>query len=47
MRGSKDGFKGYTFLDKCSNKGKTVTIVKDKNGKVYGGFTDLVFDGSQ
>lgn len=47
MRGSRDGFKGRTFLEKCCNKEKTVTIVKDTNGKVYGGYTDLVFDGSQ
>ena len=47
MRGSKDGFKGQTFLDKCSEKRNTVTIVKDTNGKVYGGYTDIAFDGSQ
>ena len=46
MRGSVDGFKGQTFLDKCSKKGKTVTIVKDTTGKVFGGYTDIVFDGS-
>lgn len=41
MRGSVDGFKGQTFLNKCSNKGKTVTIVYDTNGKVFGGYTDM------
>ena len=46
MRGSVDGFKGQTFLDKCCKKGKTVTIVKDTNGRVFGGYTDLEFDGS-
>ena len=34
------------LLDKCCKKGKTVTIVKDTNGKVFGGYTDLEFDGS-
>ena len=46
MRGSVDGFKGQTFLDKCKNKGKTITIVRAKNGKIFGGYTDLNFDGS-
>ena len=45
MRGSVDGFKGQTFIDKCSRKGKTVTIVKDTNGKIFGGYTDLEFNG--
>jgi hypothetical protein len=43
MRGSIDGFKGQTFLDKCSNKGKTVTVVKDTLNKIFGGYTDLNF----
>ena len=40
MRGSWDGFKGNTFLNKCSNKEKTVIIVKDTNSKIFGGYTD-------
>jgi len=46
MRGSTDGFTAQAFLNKCCKKGKTVIIVKDKSGKVFGGFTDLEFDGS-
>ena len=46
MRGSVDGFKGETFLEKCKNKGKTITIVKAIDGKVFGGYTDLNFTGS-
>lgn len=41
MRGSCDGFKGQTFLDKCSKKGKTVILIKDTNNKIFGGYTDL------
>jgi hypothetical protein len=33
-------------LDKCSKKGKTVTIVKDTTGRIFGGFSDVEFDGS-
>ncbi len=46
MRGSVDGFKDQTFLDRCYKKGKTVTIVKDYTGKVFGGYADVEFDGS-
>ena len=46
MRGSVDGFKGTVFMDKCKNKGKTVTIVKSTDGKVFGCYTDLDFNGS-
>jgi len=45
MRGSRDGFKAKTFIDKCSNKGKTVTIVKSLEGKIFGGYTDLNING--
>jgi hypothetical protein len=45
MRGSVDGFKGETFLNKCCNKGKTITIVKAIDGKVFGAYTDLNFNG--
>jgi hypothetical protein len=46
MRGTIDGFKGTVFMDKCKNKGKTVTIVKSTEGRVFGGYTDLDFNGS-
>ncbi len=46
MRGSVHGFKGTVFMDKCKNKGKTVTIVKSTEGRVFGGYTDLDFSGS-
>jgi len=46
MRGSVDGFKATVFMDKCKNKGKTITIVKAKHGNVFGAFTDLNFTGS-
>ena len=44
MRGTVDGYKGKTFLDKCKKKGKKITIVKADDGKVFGGYTDLNFD---
>jgi hypothetical protein len=44
MRGSVNGYKIETFLEKCSKKKKTVTIVKATDGKVFGGYTDLDFE---
>ncbi len=46
MRGSVDGYKGQTFLNKCKNKGKTITIVKTDDEKAFGLYTDINFDGS-
>jgi len=46
MRGSVDGFKGSVFMDKCKNKGKTITIVKSTDSRVFGGYTDLNFNGN-
>jgi hypothetical protein len=41
MRGSVDGFNGQTFLNKCSNKGKTIVLIRDTKNKIFGGYTDL------
>ena len=47
MRGSVDGFNGKTFLDKCCYKGKTLTIVKDYDERIFGAFTDINIDGNR
>lgn len=39
-RASRDGFSHTTFRKKCSNKGPTLTIINDANGRVFGGFVD-------
>ena len=46
MRGSEDGFSYETFSNKCFNKGETLTIVMDTEGNIFGGYTDINFDGS-
>ena len=33
-------------MDKCCKKGKTVTIVKDTTGRIFGGYSDVELDGS-
>ena len=38
-RGTRDGFSGSVFHSLCDNKGPTITLMKSKKGKVFGGFT--------
>eukprot|EP00588_Corethron_pennatum_P027358 CAMPEP_0194312080 /NCGR_PEP_ID=MMETSP0171-20130528/9001_1 /TAXON_ID=218684 /ORGANISM="Corethron pennatum, Strain L29A3" /LENGTH=601 /DNA_ID=CAMNT_0039066451 /DNA_START=172 /DNA_END=1977 /DNA_ORIENTATION=+ len=40
-RGSRDGYSGSTFHEKCNNQGATVTVIKSTEGFVFGGFADL------
>jgi hypothetical protein len=37
-RGTKDGMNATTFHNLCNNKGPTVSVMKSKHGKVFGGF---------
>eukprot|EP00804_Cyclotella_cryptica_P029138 CCRYP_005305-RA/>CCRYP_005305-RA protein AED:0.32 eAED:0.32 QI:309/1/1/1/0.66/0.5/4/823/587 len=39
-RASRDGFSHTSFRKKCSNRGPTLTIINDANGRVFGGFVD-------
>lgn len=38
-RGSKDGFNGKSFHQKCDGKGPTFTVIKTDKGFMFGGFT--------
>ena len=38
-RGSRDGFRSSDFHAKCNHKAKTLTIMKDTSGKIFGGYT--------
>ena len=44
-RWSEARYNSQIFVDKCKNKGKTITIVKGANGNVFGAYTDLNFTG--
>ncbi len=44
LRGSVDGFSSQVFHQKCDKKGKMMCIVKDTNGKIFGGYTELDFE---
>jgi len=39
-KGTKDGMTSNAFHEKCNNRGPTVTIIKSKHGKIFGGFID-------
>ena len=40
-RGSRDGFGSDDFHKKCDNKGKTLTLVKNTSGHIFGGFATI------
>ena len=43
-RASRDGYSSLDFHNKCDGKANTITFVKTKTGKRFGGYTDLVWD---
>ena len=40
-RGSRDGFEPETFHRLCDGQGKTLTIIKNNKGFIFGGFTSV------
>ena len=44
-RGSRDGFKSSDFHKMCDNKGKTLVLVKNTSGHVFGGFASVPWGG--
>jgi len=40
-RGSRDGFDAATFHRLCDGKPNTVTVIKNTNGFIFGGFTSI------
>ena len=46
FKGSKDGHNSSAFHKACDNKGPTVTVIKSKAGKIFGGFIDLPWKSS-
>ena len=47
IRGSKDGFSAKDFHSKCDGKDYTVAFIETKNGRRFGGFTEVKWDQSQ
>jgi hypothetical protein len=46
-RASRDGFKAADFHGLCDNKGATVTVIRSKEGYVFGGYADQSWDCSK
>jgi hypothetical protein len=42
-RGSRDGFGGLAFHDRCDGHANTVTLIRDTGGNIFGGFTPLAW----
>ena len=42
-RGNRDSFKAARFHELCDNKGPTLSIIKSKCGKVFGGYTSTAW----
>ena len=40
-RGSRDGFLSKNFHDYCDNKGPTITLYKNNNGNIFGGYSSI------
>ena len=40
-RASRDGFRAYDFHSRCDGFESTLTIVKSKNGNIFGGYTTI------
>ena len=46
FRASENKYKASNFHSKCDGYNNTLTLVKTKNGKIFGGFTDAQWDQS-
>ena len=45
--GSRDGDSAKSFHQKCDNKGPTLTLCKEKNGIIFGGYTEANWDSEK
>ena len=45
-RGSRNGFGSNNFHSVCNNKGKTLVLIKNTSGHVFGGFASVSWDSS-
>jgi hypothetical protein len=45
-RGSRDGFRGSDFHEKCDDQSNTVTVILTTKGFIFGGFAPISWDSS-
>ena len=41
FRGTRDGMTNTAFYNKCVNEGPTLTLIKNQNGYIFGGFVSI------
>ena len=41
FRGSRDGMTADNFHNKCDNNGKTITLIKNDKGNIFGGYASI------
>jgi hypothetical protein len=46
FRGSRDGWSAEIIHAKIDNQGPTITIIKTRKGKIFGGFASVSWDTS-
>jgi hypothetical protein len=46
-RGSRDGFRARDFHSRCDGHGNTLTVIRDANGNVFGGYTPLTWESRE
>jgi hypothetical protein len=46
FRGSRDGWTAKIIHSKIDNQGPTITIIKTRKGKTFGGFASVSWDSS-
>jgi hypothetical protein len=45
-RGTRDGFASSAFHSRCDGKGNTITIIKNDNNHVFGGYISIAWHSS-
>ena len=45
-RGTRDGMTNTNFFQKCENKGKTITIIKNDKNNIFGGYSSISFQNN-
>lgn len=43
-RGSRDGFNANDFHNLCNSEGKTLTLIRNENGHIFGGFASISWE---
>jgi hypothetical protein len=46
-RGSRDGFGGKDFHNRCDGHGNTLTVIADTKGNIFGGYTPLTWESRE